>query len=46
MSHQVAISYNSLTIQVKAQCDTAVHSLCAIDKVLDRIHKTAIYFCV
>ena len=41
MSHQVAISYNSLTIQVKAQCDTAVHSLCAIDKVLDRIHKTA-----
>ncbi len=41
MSHQVTVSYNSLTIQVKAQCDTAVHSLCAIDKVLERIHSTA-----
>ena len=41
MSHQVTISYNSLTIQVKAQCETAVHSLCAIDKTLDRIHNTA-----
>ena len=41
MSHQVVISYNSLTIQVKAQCDTAVHSLCSIDKVINKIHNTA-----
>lgn len=41
MSHQVMISYDSLTIKVKSKCETAVHSLCAIDKVLDRIHNTA-----
>lgn len=41
MSQQVTVDYQGISIQVQAKCDTAVHSLCKIDKVLDRIHKTA-----
>ena len=41
MSQQVTIDYQGISIQVKAKCDIAVHSLCQIDKVLDRIHRTA-----
>ena len=41
MSQQVTVDYQGVSIQVQAKCDTAVHSLCQIDKVLDRIHKTA-----
>ena len=41
MSHQVVINYQGISIQVQAQCQTAIHSLCQIDKVLDRIHRTA-----
>ena len=38
MSQQVTVDYQGVSIQVQAKCDTAVHSLCQIDKVLDRIH--------
>lgn len=41
MSQQVTVDYQGISIQVQAKCDTAVHSLCKIDKVLERIHKTA-----
>ena len=41
MSQEVTVDYQGISIQVQAKCDTAVHSLCKIDKVLDRIHKTA-----
>lgn len=41
MSQQVTVDYQGISIQVQAQCDTAIHSLCAIDKTLDRIHRTA-----
>ena len=41
MSQQVTVDYQGISIQVQAQCDTAIHSLCQIDKVLDRIHQTA-----
>lgn len=41
MSQQVTVDYQGVSIQVQAKCDTAVHSLCQIDKVLDRIHNTA-----
>ena len=41
MSQQVTVDYQGISIKVQAQCDTAVHSLCRIDKVLDRIHETA-----
>lgn len=41
MSQQVTVDYQGISIQVQAQCDTAVHSLCNIDKTLDRIHETA-----
>ncbi len=41
MSQQVTVDYQGVSIQVQAQCDTAIHSLCQIDKVLDRIHRTA-----
>lgn len=41
MSQQVTVDYQGISIQVQAKCDTAVHSLCQIDKVLDRIHRTA-----
>lgn len=41
MSQQVTVDYQGISIQVQAQCDTAVHSLCNIDKTLNRIHETA-----
>lgn len=41
MSQKVTIDYQGISIEVQAKCDTAMHSLCEIDKVLDRIHKTA-----
>lgn len=41
MSHQVTVNYEGMSIQIQAQCDTAVHSLCKIDKTLESIHKTA-----
>ena len=41
MSHQVTVDFEGLTIQIQSQCETAAHSLCRIDKVLERIHKTA-----
>ena len=41
MSQQVTVDYQGISIQVQAKCDTAVHSLCQIDKVLDRIHRSA-----
>ncbi len=42
MSQQVTVDYQGISIQVQAKCDTAVNSLYQIDKVLDRIHRTAI----
>lgn len=41
MSRQVIVDYQGVSIQVLAKCNTAIHSLCQIDKVLDRIHKIA-----
>ncbi len=41
MSHKVTIDFEGITIQIQSQCETAAHSLCKIDKVLERIHKTA-----
>lgn len=41
MSHQVTVNYEGMSIQIQAQCDTAIHSLCKIDKTLENIHKTA-----
>lgn len=41
MSHKVTIDFEGLTITIQSQCETAAHSLCKIDKVLDRIHETA-----
>lgn len=41
MSQQVIVDYQGVSIQCAAQCETAVHSLCRIDKVLKRINDTA-----
>ena len=41
MSHKVIVDFEGLTIQIQSQCETATHSLCKIDKVLDRIHRNA-----
>lgn len=41
MSHQVIVKYEGMTIQIQSQCETAIHSLCKIDKVLDKIRTTA-----
>ena len=41
MSRQVTVDYQGVSIQVQAKCDTAIHSLCAIDKTLERIRATA-----
>lgn len=41
MSQQVTVDYEGLTIKIQAECDTAIHSLCKIDKTIDKIHKTA-----
>lgn len=41
MSQQVTVDYQGVSIQCKAQCEAAVHSLCRIDKVLDRINDIA-----
>ena len=41
MSQQVTVDYQGVSIQCKAQCEAAVHSLCRIDKVLKRINDTA-----
>lgn len=41
MSQQVTVDYEGLTIRIQAECDTAIHSLCKIDKTIERIHETA-----
>ena len=41
MSQQVTVDYEGLTIKIQAECDTAIHSLCRIDKTIERIHETA-----
>jgi hypothetical protein len=41
MSHQVIISYEGVSIQIQAQCETAVASLCKIDKTIAKIRETA-----
>lgn len=41
MSQQVTVDYEGLSIRIQAECDTAIHSLCKIDKTIERIHKTA-----
>ena len=41
MSKQVTVDYEGLTIRIQAECDTAIHSLCKIDKTIERIHETA-----
>ena len=41
MSHKVTVDFEGLTITIQSQCETAAHSLCKIDKVLNRIHETA-----
>ena len=41
MSHQVILSYQGVSIQVQAQCDTAASALCRIDKTIERIRQTA-----
>lgn len=41
MSQQVTVDYEGLTIKIQAECDTAIHSLCKIDKTIDKIHQTA-----
>lgn len=41
MSQQVMVDYQGVSIQAHAKCDVALHSLCKIDKTLEKIHKTA-----
>ena len=41
MSHQTIISYEGISIQIQAQCETAASSLCKIDKAIATIRKTA-----
>ena len=41
MSHQVTIDFEGLSISVQAQCENAAHSLCKIDRELDKVHRTA-----
>ena len=41
MSHQVAVKFEGLSIQVKAQCDQAISSMCKIDKTLENINRIA-----
>ncbi len=41
MSQQVTVDYQGVSIQCKARCEAAVHSLCRIDKALKRINDTA-----
>lgn len=41
MSQQVVIDYSGISIKVSAQCENAVHSLCKIDKVLNKINETS-----
>ena len=41
MSHQVAINYEGLSIRLQAECDSAIASLCQIDKELEFVHQTA-----
>lgn len=41
MSQKVVVDYQGLSIEVQAICQTSIHSLCKIDKVLCRIHKNA-----
>ncbi len=41
MSHQVTVDFEGITISIQSQCETAAHSLCKIDKVLNHIHETA-----
>lgn len=41
MSRKVTIDFEGLTIQIQAECETAFHSLCKIDKTIERIHNEA-----
>ncbi len=41
MSQKVTVDYQGISIEAQAICQTSIHSLCKIDKVLDRIHKNA-----
>ena len=41
MSHQTIISYEGISIEIQAQCETAAASLCKIDKTLSKIQETA-----
>ena len=41
MSHQVMINYEGLSLKLQAECDTAIASLCQIDKELEFVHQTA-----
>lgn len=41
MSQKVVVDYQGLSIEAQAICQTSIHSLCKIDKVLCRIHKNA-----
>lgn len=41
MSHQTIISYEGVSIQIQAQCETAAASLCKIDKTIAKIQETA-----
>ncbi len=41
MSHQVTVDFEGVAITIQSQCKTAAHSLCKIDKTLDKIHQTA-----
>lgn len=41
MSKQETINFNAAYLNGKVRCDGAINSLCKIDKVLDKIHRTA-----
>lgn len=41
MSHKVVVDFESLSISIQSQCEVAMHSMCKIDKTIERIHKTA-----
>lgn len=41
MSHQTIISYEGVSIQIQAQCETAISSLCKIDRTIEKIRETA-----
>lgn len=41
MSHQTIISYQGMSIQIQAQCEAAISSLCKIDRTIEKIRETA-----